>query len=104
MLKEIEDHREQIAELCRHYGVRRLEIFGSAARAHDFDREDSDIDFLVECSETRNLSFTDHLTLQDDLTRLLRHKVQLAGRKSIMNSRNHIRRNSILRDLEVVYG
>jgi len=32
MLKEIESHREQIAGLCRRYGVKRLELFGSAAR------------------------------------------------------------------------
>lgn len=32
LLKEIETHRKQIADLCRHYGVKRLELFGSAAR------------------------------------------------------------------------
>ena len=32
LLQEIETHREQIAELCRRYGVKRLELFGSAAR------------------------------------------------------------------------
>ena len=36
MLKEIETHREQIAELCRRYGVKRLELFGSAARVKTF--------------------------------------------------------------------
>ena len=36
MLKEIETHREQIAELCRRYGVKRLELFGSAARGKTF--------------------------------------------------------------------
>ncbi len=28
MRKEIETHRDQIAELCRRYGVKRLELFG----------------------------------------------------------------------------
>ena len=36
MLKEIETHREQITELCRRYGVKRLELFGSAARVKAF--------------------------------------------------------------------
>src|SRR5262245_10742313 len=47
MLKLIEQHREQIAALCRQYGVRRLELFGSAARG-DFDSQASDLDFMVE--------------------------------------------------------
>jgi len=51
MLKEIETHREQIAELCRRYGVKRLELFGSATRGSDFDPERSDIDFLIEFNE-----------------------------------------------------
>ena len=33
----IADKREELAELCRRYDVVRLEIFGSAARATDFD-------------------------------------------------------------------
>ena len=37
MLKEIETHRGQIAGLCRRYGVKRLELFGSAARGTDFE-------------------------------------------------------------------
>ena len=37
MLKEIKTHREQIADLCRRYGVKRLGLFGSAARGTDFE-------------------------------------------------------------------
>lgn len=44
----IEQHRAEIAELCRRYAVRRLEIFGSAARGTDFDPARSDADFLVD--------------------------------------------------------
>ena len=36
MLDLIEQHREQITALCRQYDVKRLELFGSAARG-DFD-------------------------------------------------------------------
>ena len=44
----IADKREELAELCRRYGVARLEVFGSAARGTDFDPQTSDADFLVE--------------------------------------------------------
>ena len=42
----IDQHREAIHDLCRAYGVARLELFGSAATdACDPDR--SDLDFIV---------------------------------------------------------
>lgn len=43
----IEQHREQIAALCRRHGVRRLEVFGSALR-EDFDIDESDVDVVAE--------------------------------------------------------
>lgn len=40
------DHRDDIAALCRAYGVERLEVFGSAADGR-FDAQRSDFDFIV---------------------------------------------------------
>lgn len=40
------DHREDIARLCREFGVERLEVFGSAADGR-FDPARSDFDFIV---------------------------------------------------------
>ncbi len=48
MHRLIDQHRAEIALMCRRYGVRRLEVFGSAARAEDFDPAASDADFLVD--------------------------------------------------------
>lgn len=47
MIALIEEKRDEIERLCAHYGVRRLELFGSAAGG-DFEPERSDLDFLVE--------------------------------------------------------
>jgi len=44
----IAQYRSGIAAICQRYGIRRLEVFGSAARASDFDPAHSDADFLVE--------------------------------------------------------
>ena len=104
MLKEIETHREQLAGLCRRYGVKRLELFGSPACGTDFQPGRSDIDFLIDFNEAQQPLFDEYLALQDDLSELLGHRVELAGRAPLLNSRNFIRRNSILRDLEPVYG
>lgn len=47
MHPSIEQHLEEIAALCRRYGVKRLELFGSAA-SNRFDPASSDFDFVVE--------------------------------------------------------
>ena len=45
----IADNLEGIADLCRKYNVRQLEVFGSAATGKYTDK--SDVDFLVEFPE-----------------------------------------------------
>jgi predicted nucleotidyltransferase len=46
MVEELRDKLPQVEEVCRRFGVARLDVFGSAAR-DDFDPERSDMDFLV---------------------------------------------------------
>ena len=48
MVKAIEEHGTDLQELCRRFGVKRLEVFGSASEEDRFDPDRSDIDFLVE--------------------------------------------------------
>ena len=47
MIALIEDNRKAIVELCERYGVRRLSLFGSAAKG-TFDPATSDVDLLVD--------------------------------------------------------
>ena len=47
MLSLLSHHQQEIVQLCQRYHVKRLSVFGSAAREHDFGK-DSDIDLLVE--------------------------------------------------------
>ena len=46
MIPLIEEHRAELAELCRRHHVLRLSLFGSSTR-DDFDPQRSDLDFLV---------------------------------------------------------
>ena len=82
----IEERRSGIAELCRRYRVRRLEIFGSAARAVDFDPQRSDVDFLVDF-DTRNGApgLGEFFDLRDELTTLLGRPVDLVMAGSLSN-------------------
>ena len=41
-------HLSGITSICKRYRVRRLDVFGSAARAEDFNPSSSDADFWVE--------------------------------------------------------
>ena len=47
MIADILSRREDLRNLCRRFGVRRFDLFGSAALG-DFDPARSDLDFLVE--------------------------------------------------------
>jgi len=47
MIALIEDNKPMIVELCERFGVRRLALFGSAAKG-TFDPARSDIDLLVD--------------------------------------------------------
>lgn len=47
LISAIEEKRPALGELCRRFGVRKLELFGSAA-VGDFNPSSSDLDFIVE--------------------------------------------------------
>jgi uncharacterized protein len=47
MIDLVEQNRNAVAELCRKYRVKTLEVFGSAADG-TFDPERSDLDYLVD--------------------------------------------------------
>ena len=52
----IAQHRAGIATICQRFRVSRLEVFGSAARADDFNPATSDVDFLIEFAEGATLA------------------------------------------------
>jgi predicted nucleotidyltransferase len=81
----IEDQRDQIAELCRTFGVRRLDVFGSVVR-EDFDPARSDVDFLVDFiqDDERN-RFRDYFALRDALERVLGRPVDLVMARALNN-------------------
>jgi len=82
----IESNRRAIPDLCRRYGVRRLEVFGSVLR-DDFDPSDSDIDILVEFEPSVAGSFANFLELKDALETLFGRTVDLVELQAIGNRR-----------------
>ena len=77
--------RAAVAELCRRFGVRRLDIFGSAVR-EDFDPARSDVDLLVTFDDTWKNQYADtYFGFLSALEDLLGRKVDLLTDRSIKN-------------------
>ncbi|WP_294158357.1 nucleotidyltransferase family protein [uncultured Selenomonas sp.] len=52
-MRTIENIREQIAPICKKYGVKSVRLFGSYARGEAHEK--SDVDFFVELGHVRDL-------------------------------------------------
>ncbi len=94
---------DALAELCRRFHVRRLEVFGSAARGDDFDPARSDADFLVEFESDVKLDITTLLDVQEALEQVIGRPVDLVERQAVEESGNYLRRRQILREAEPIY-
>src|SRR4249919_521130 len=72
--------RERLADVCRRFGVTRLEVFGSVSRGDD--HEDSDVDLLYELSPDAELGWEIE-DLATELGRLLGRPVDLVSKRAL---------------------
>ena len=87
MHRLIAENRAAIVALCKRYGVKRLDVFSSAAREDSFDEATSDADFLVECGVERKLgALEEYFGFQSELSALLGRPVDLVEPGRIKNS------------------
>lgn len=87
MIPLVQDKRAEVAELCRRYGVERLDLFGSAG-GEGFDPDASDLDFVVsfERRDPPDL-FGRYFGLEGDLEGLFGRKVDLVMEGALGKSR-----------------
>jgi predicted nucleotidyltransferase len=98
----VERHRSAIADVCRRYGVRRLDVFGSAARSTDFDIDSSDVDFLVEFDAAASTpSLETFFALRDALRVVLGRRIDLVTPDAMTNP---YVRSDVERSREPVYA
>ena len=77
--------RDKLKELCRQYGVQRLDLFGSASTGGS-RREDGDLDFLVEFLPVPIASYADtYFGLLEALERHFGKPVDLVVASSVKN-------------------
>jgi len=85
VIAEIEKHRAELEDLCRRYGVRRLELFGSAA-TENYRPGASDIDLLVEFEAEARPGYADrYFGLLESLEQLFDVPVDLVVATAIKN-------------------
>jgi predicted nucleotidyltransferase len=81
----IAQHRAGISAICQRYRIRRLEVFGSAARADDFDPVHSDADFLVEFAADAHPDLRTFFGAKAALEQLLGRGVDLVETAAVRN-------------------
>lgn len=96
----IEQKKDEIAALCRKYGVRRLDLFGSAV-TDAFDEARSDLDFVVTFDRPGDGILYRYVDLADELESLLGRDVDLVTERSI---RSPDFRVAVDRQRVLVYG
>jgi predicted nucleotidyltransferase len=85
MIDLVAKHVNDIAALCRQYGVRRLDLFGSAT-TNAFDPETSDLDFVATFADTDGPGYADrYLDFADALEALFGRPVDVVIDRSIRN-------------------
>ena len=80
----LDAHLAEVQILCRRYGVRRLEVFGSATTGV-FDAQRSDLDLLVEFDDDPAHLFDRYFGLKESLEALYGRRVDLVTAGSLRN-------------------
>jgi predicted nucleotidyltransferase len=101
MHPDIAQHRIGISAICQRYHISRLEVFGSAARADDFNPASSDADFLVEFAPDAQPGLHAFFGAKAELEQLLGRSVDLIEPGAL---RNPYVLASINRNREAIYA
>ena len=101
MIATIERRRGEIRALCQLNKVRRLDLFGSAARGIDFTAT-SDVDLLAEFDAEQNgPHLREYLTLRDSLAKIVGRDIDLTMAGAV---RNPFIRAEIERSRQPIYA
>lgn len=94
--------QERLRPFCERHPIRRLEIFGSAARGRAAPR--SDVDLLVTLDESSPVSTADLLEMAGEAEELVGASVDFVLRRSLEKSPNRFAREHILSTAVCIYG
>ena len=80
-LGDVQVDPDKLADLCRHYGVRELSLFGSAVRGEM--QPGSDIDVMVEFDPSVRIGLLKFESLNEDLEALFGRKIDLVTKRGL---------------------
>lgn len=85
MIPLVEEKQKNLIAVCRRFGVRKIELFGSAA-GEGFDAETSDLDFLVTFDDVGPGRYADsYFGLLEALEGLFQRRVDLVVSSVVQN-------------------
>ncbi len=94
--------RRLFRPFCETHNIRRLEVFGSAARGQA--TADSDVDLLVTLDDSRPISTADLLEMAGEAEEVAGAPVDFVLRTSLETSPNRFARDHILASAVKIYG
>ena len=94
--------RLRLRPLCEKHRIRRLDVFGSAARGQATAA--SDIDLMATLDETAPISTAELLEMAGEAEELIGRPVDFLLRSSLEKSPNNVAREHILSTAVCVYG
>jgi len=94
--------RKRLYPFCEKHHIRRLEVFGSAARGQA--TPGSDVDLLVTLDDSSPVSTADLLEMAGEAEELVERPVDFVLRSSLEKSPNRFAREHILATAVCLYG
>ena len=94
--------RSQIDSFCRRWQVSELALFGSVLR-EDFG-PDSDVDVLIQFQPQARHTLLDMARMEEELRQIFGRDVDLVERSAVEQSRNFIRRKTVLQSAESIHA
>jgi predicted nucleotidyltransferase len=103
MIELLQDRIATIRSLCLKYGVKQLEVFGSAADKSAFNPDRSDVDFIISFQTGVDLGpwLTTYFDLQQELEEALGRPVELVMETAL---RNPLFRREADKTRQVIYA
>lgn len=94
LLEEIKARKAEILSLGEKYGIKDIRVFGSVARGEE--KEDSDVDFLVNIDEKIFHDGLDYVRFKDSLEEMLKREIDLVSESGLY----WMLRNEIEKDIK----
>jgi len=88
---------DELAAICRRYGIAELAVFGSVARGEE--RPDSDLDLFYVLAPGARLGW-EIADLSDELSELFGRTIDLGSRRSL----HRLVRDEVLAEAKVIYA